>query len=132
MLAISSDSHDDNALFCLPLFFVRYWQFRLWATVVRDLGPALQLFRIESERLCRFNSVGGSFQGARIHTLRSSSVGTDQPYISHRPSTSNMPANGLPRPCVRKGAMPSHPTGRHRLTGNNLPFFAKSFPLQEA
>src|ERR1700722_18332108 len=24
--------------------------------------------------------------------------------ISHRPSTSNMPANGLPRPCVRKGA----------------------------
>ena len=47
MLAISSDSHDDNARLCLPLFLARVPAiFGFWATVVRALGPALQVFRM--------------------------------------------------------------------------------------
>jgi hypothetical protein len=50
MLTISSDSHDDDALFAC-LVCEGTGNFGFWTAVVRDLERVLQLFRIESEYL---------------------------------------------------------------------------------
>jgi hypothetical protein len=80
MLAISSDFHDDNALFCLPLFFVRVPAISAFGrSLFGLLGRRCSYSGLSpSASNCQLHSVGGSSQGARIRTSRSSSVGTDQ------------------------------------------------------
>jgi hypothetical protein len=52
ILTISSDTHDDIALFCLPLFFVKVAAISAFGRPLFGLlGRRLQLFRIESEYL---------------------------------------------------------------------------------
>jgi hypothetical protein len=59
MLTISSDSHDDNALFCLPLVFVR-------VPTISDFGRPL--FGILGRR-CSYSGLNPSASNCQLHSV---------------------------------------------------------------